>query len=45
MSHSGTVFSSSTTAHVIVSLIMVFDRPKHVRALIERLPFIAVNML
>ena len=34
----------STKTYIIVSLMLDFDRPKHVRTLIERLPFIPVNI-
>lgn len=39
------IFSGSTKTHIIVSLMLDFDRPKHGRTLIERLPFIPVNIL
>ena len=35
----------STKTHINVSLILDFDRPKHVRTLIVRLPFIPLNRL
>ena len=39
------IFRGSTKTHIIVSLMLDFDRPKHVRTLIERLPLIPVNIL